>query len=299
MTNEDHVLPNVVVAGVHKAGTTSLFTYLTSHPDVYGADIKEIHHFTPIRYGRATAAIEQYAGHFRGKRGEKYVLDVSPSYFYGGTRLIEEMQRVLPEHKVIIMLRSPTDRFLSYYNYLQAKHFQEPVSLEEFFERSLSASSGDILENIYSRSLQEGLYAEYIIEWLDRYGTDCRILYLEDLSAEPEKVMASVADWLGIDSAVFASMEYTRENQTLNVRFARLHKLALFTNHRLERFWRRNRRLKAHIRGAYYWASQARRPDLPDGAMIDRINQFYAEPNRQLKEILTARGRTPPSWLDE
>ena len=44
-------LPNLVIAGVPKAGTTSLFNYLAQHPDICPSDVKETRYFEPLRYG--------------------------------------------------------------------------------------------------------------------------------------------------------------------------------------------------------------------------------------------------------
>src|ERR1700743_130181 len=102
--------PNLIIAGVHKAATTSLFTYLSYHHQVFCPDKKELHYFTPIRYGKPLTDINKYAKYFDKAKDERYLLDASPSYFYGVEPLIGKMKEVLPPHKVVVVLREPTDR---------------------------------------------------------------------------------------------------------------------------------------------------------------------------------------------
>lgn len=114
-------LPNLIIIGVHKAASTSLFTYLSFHPEVFCPDKKEIHYFTPIRFGKATEDIKKYKKYFEGAKDQKYLLDASPSYFYGVEAIMTRMAELLPSHKAILILREPTDRFVSFYNSLKAK----------------------------------------------------------------------------------------------------------------------------------------------------------------------------------
>lgn len=51
---------NLIIGGVHKAGTTSLFSYLMDHPKVCGSTKKEIHHYTPLRYDEKVGKLDEY-----------------------------------------------------------------------------------------------------------------------------------------------------------------------------------------------------------------------------------------------
>ena len=53
-------LPNLVIVGVGKAGTTSLFHYLRQHPDICGSDIKELRFLNPLRRGEPLAPLARF-----------------------------------------------------------------------------------------------------------------------------------------------------------------------------------------------------------------------------------------------
>src|SRR5688572_22585305 len=90
-------LPNLVIAGVPKAGTTSLFSYLTQHPEVCGSDVKEPRYFNPLRLGSELGPIEDYAAHFGHCAGQRYAMEASPGYSYGGGPLARGLREALPD----------------------------------------------------------------------------------------------------------------------------------------------------------------------------------------------------------
>ena len=74
---------DAIIAGVNKAGTTSLFVSLSTHPDVAPSSIKETSYFLPPRYGEPLASASVWEGYF-AHAGERAVrLEATPSYFYG------------------------------------------------------------------------------------------------------------------------------------------------------------------------------------------------------------------------
>ena len=85
---------DAVIAGVNKAGTTSLFVSLSEHPDVAPSAVKETRYFLPARYGRPLEPVERWEEYFSGRR-EPVRLEATPSYFYGGAAVARAMQEVL------------------------------------------------------------------------------------------------------------------------------------------------------------------------------------------------------------
>ncbi|MBA2561058.1 MAG: hypothetical protein H0V07_14455, partial [Propionibacteriales bacterium] len=79
-----------------KAGTTSLFDYLGQHPEVCPSDVKELRYFSPLRYGEETAPITTYSAHFDSCTQQKYAMEATPGYFYGGAALARGMRVACP-----------------------------------------------------------------------------------------------------------------------------------------------------------------------------------------------------------
>src|SRR4051812_47367914 len=86
MMAQRDVLPNLVIAGFSKCGTTTLFNLLATHPDVHPASTKETRYFQPVRYGEPLAPVEDYRRYFRGYAGQRVVMECTPDYVYGGER---------------------------------------------------------------------------------------------------------------------------------------------------------------------------------------------------------------------
>src|SRR5665809_53913 len=115
-------LPNLLIAGVSRAGTTSLFRYLGQHPDVCASDVKELRYFTPLRYGDPPGPVETYAAHFGGCADTRYRLEATPGYFYGGRALARGIHEVCPaDSRVVVSLRSPADRCWSWFSFVKSR----------------------------------------------------------------------------------------------------------------------------------------------------------------------------------
>jgi hypothetical protein len=187
-------LPNLIIGGVHKAGTTSLHTYLSMHPQVCGSLIKELAFLLPARYNEAPPSNEEYANHFKHYNGETYVLETTPSYLYGGLPLINTIKERLGEDvKIIFILREPTDRFISFYRHCVTKlEIPADTSLEEFIRMSHPINSGirqsDDTDHI-TQGLIEGDYASFLPLWMEHFKDRLLILFFDEVSNDTPVVM--------------------------------------------------------------------------------------------------------------
>ena len=109
--------PNLFVAGVPKAGTTSLFHYLALHPDVFPSSRKEPGFFHPFKIKDMDKNLEAYKKFFAGYSAQRYVMEATPGYFYGGKESADAINNFSPESKIIIVLRNPVQRLFSFYKY--------------------------------------------------------------------------------------------------------------------------------------------------------------------------------------
>ena len=133
-------LPNFLIIGPSKSGTTSLYEYLNSHPEVYMSPVKEakflVSESIQDRLKRKNeeadviSSLEDYVDLFSGVQNEKAIGEVSPQYFRLHNEAIEAIQEYLRDVKIIIPLRNPVDRAFSAYTHL-VRDGKETLSFEE------------------------------------------------------------------------------------------------------------------------------------------------------------------------
>jgi hypothetical protein len=206
-------LPNFLVIGAAKAGTTSLYHYLGQHPEVFMSPVKEPHFFAlggtgaNFRSPGAEAGInrksfadpEGYEGLFAGARGEKAIGEASTSYLYS-PEAPERIKRRVPEARLIAVLRDPAERAYSTFLALRLGG-REPL---RDFSRALEAEEGRIRDGWEHLWHYKNLGFYHV--QLSRYGKALeegrlRVYLYEDLGADPRGVMRDAYRFLGVDAS--------------------------------------------------------------------------------------------------
>jgi len=298
------VRANVIIAGVEKAGTTSLFVSLAGHPDVAPASVKETRYFSPLIYGSEPEPVATYDEYFVDAGERPVRLEATPRYCTGGRAVAERIDAVCgPTTRVIVVLREPVARFASFFTFQKARlRLPEDLSVEAYLERSVSLSEDDLADprNHPWSAFPSGCYANWLPGWHAVFGDRLLVLFFEQLTAEPAAALRRVASFLGIDPASFPTYDLASENRTTAYKRAGFQRVALALNDRLERFLRRHYRLKDRMRSIYYRinGTAATRGALPDGVRAE-LEARYREPNARLAAQLRAMGCTDgPSWLE-
>jgi hypothetical protein len=295
-------LPNLIIAGVTKAGTTSLFRYLSQHPDICAADEKELRYFLPLRYGQPLPPIDGYARHF-GHCGEQpYAMEASPGYFYGGRDVAVALDSTLREPRVLILLREPSSRCWSFYNFMRSRtRLPQSLDFDHYLDRCVELHRDGVdqqPEQHEFSGLGGGCYADWIEPWLETFGDRVRIEFFEDLVADPAGTVAGLCAWLGLDADVAAAFKYHVENKTEQFRHKGLQQAALRLNRANVLFFERHQAIKRLLRRLYYVANRAPGGPRPSPTARRRLDDFYAPYNRRLADLLAPSDRTRGAeWL--
>ena len=195
-------LPDFLILGAQKAGTTALYAYLRRHPGITGPRWKEVSYFDR-HHRRGTA---WYRGNFPARWG-LIVGEASPSYLFHPLAP-ERAAALVPGARLIALVRDPVERAHSHYQH-EVAFGREPLPFEEAIEQEEARMEGE-LERMLSDPgyfshawwnftyLARGLYAEQLERWQTAFGRE-RLLVLanEELAAEPAATYARVLEFLG------------------------------------------------------------------------------------------------------
>jgi hypothetical protein len=299
-------LPNLIIAGVSKGGTTSLFRYLAQHPDICPSSVKELRYFEPLRYGEPLPAIESYARHFEHCSGRRYRMEATPSYFGGGRAVASAMRDSLDDDaRVVVSLREPVQRCWSWYQFVRGRaRIPKGMRFEQYLDicEELHAAGLDGLrENQPYSGLLGGCYDESLRAWQELFGARLHILFFDDLVADPRGAVVETLRWLDADPRAAADFSYTVENRSVQYRSRPVLAAALFLNRRGERFFQRHAGLKHVLRGAYHAVNRdTAAAEVLSSAARNRLAAFYAPHNEGVAQLLRSAGLTGlPAWLSE
>jgi hypothetical protein len=151
-------MPDFLIVGAAKAGTTSLYNYLIQHPKIDGAVRKEVHYFdrdydkTIDYYRSCFPSLSQPNDHITG--------EATPYYLFH-PYAPERIHKTMPFTKIIILLRNPIDRAYSHYNFTVRYH-GDPLTFEEAVEKEeerLAPEFEKFKNNPYYRSLKYQIYS--------------------------------------------------------------------------------------------------------------------------------------------
>jgi hypothetical protein len=297
-------LPNLIVVGAPKAGTGSLFAYLSQHPDICPADEKEVgyfNHYNPYRHTGAVPPIEEYTRHLAHCGCERYRFEATPTYSYGGAPVIEAIRRLIPDVRIILTLRNPVDRLWSAYTFQrELGNLGELGSFDAYVQLCMETkrTAADLVPRDHLHGLYIGFYAEYVPLWLDAFDDAIRVLFVEDMARDAEAVMSGVFRWLGIGDDVSA-MNLAARNKTNHPRSIRLARLAYSAKRSVDRRRLLPPSLRDPIRKLYWRANKGAAPGGLDPQTRARLTGLYAASNAATARALASRGyKQLPEWLE-
>jgi hypothetical protein len=203
-------LPDFLILGAQKAGTTALYAYLRWHPQITGPSFKEVSFFD-----RHYAKGERwYRAHLPARR-RSLVGEASPSYLFHPLAP-ERVARMLPQARLIALLRNPVDRAFSHYQHEVALG-REPLSFEDAIEQEDERMRGEVERMLrdptyFSHAwwnytyLARGRYAGQLERWFAEFPREQLLVLLTDeLAADTGGTYRRVLDFLGVDAGELES----------------------------------------------------------------------------------------------
>ena len=225
-------LPDFLVIGAARCGTTSLHYYLDQHPEICMSSVKEPNHFIFDHGDRAAVPLihddarliaksvperTRYERLFTPKPGERVLGEASPLYLY-----VRETPALadaaLPEGRFIASVRHPAERAWSHFLHV---YRGDPDGAEPEFRRAVEAEVGEgyTLYRTGTHFLRLGRYAEQLRRWHDVVGPErVHVVVYDDLEADTPAVLRDLAAFVGVDPSFpfDTSVQYNPSGVTKN-----------------------------------------------------------------------------------
>ena len=247
-------LPDFLVIGAQKAGTTALYAYLRWHPGITGPSWKEVSFFDR-HWWRGES---WYRGQFPLRPRGRLVGEASPSYLFHPLAP-ERARAVVPHARLVALLRDPVDRAYSHYQHEVALG-REPLSFEEALAAEEERTRGEVERltadpRAFSRAWWDhtyaarGRYAEQLERWLAAFPREqLHVATTEELGERPAETYAAIVAFLG--AAPHTLPEYPRVFDRDYAPMRPETRTAL-----AERFAEPNRRLQALLGRSLGWTT--------------------------------------------
>jgi hypothetical protein len=202
-------LPDFLLIGAAKSGTSALFRYLKQHPQIYFSSKKEPHYFSFDEKSKHTAGpgdtiplavtdFDAYCALFENAPSGSMAGEASTSYLYR-EETPERIRNVLPLVKMVAILRNPIERAFSAYMHL----VRDSRETEQSFRQALKREGERIVLNWdpiwhYTRV---GLYAQQLARYLRLFSEDQILIFLhEDMVKDQSGVLRKIFGFLGVDA---------------------------------------------------------------------------------------------------
>ena len=204
-TRGQGVLPNLIVIGALKCGTTSLHYYLNLHPQISMSTKKELNFFIEER--NWPKGVAWYRSYFRANA--KIHGESSPGYTaYPRFRGVpERMASLIPDAKLLYVVRDPLERIISHYVQSQAAGHES---------RSLAEALNDFSTNYYIKCSQYGMQME---RYLNHFPpSNILVVQAEELALKRAATLKTIFRFLGVDDSFFSKKMANVKNRSVDKR---------------------------------------------------------------------------------
>jgi len=212
-----HSLPDFLIIGAAKCGTSSLYEYLMEHPCVGRSLTKQIHFFD--RYYDRGASWYKVCFPFKW---QKSISGEATAHYMTHPLAAERAFKLVPKAKIIVMIRNPIDRASSHYQ-MEFSHNNENLSFEDAieqeenrirgeFEKMLNNENNQGMNYPHRAYVKSGEYLEQIKRWIKFYPKEqILIIKSEDFFDNPEKITNQVLEFLDLPSIKLKKYEVIRK----------------------------------------------------------------------------------------
>lgn len=209
-------LPDFLIVGAQRSGTTSLYRYLLAHPQVLPASpSKGVHYFDKhpeksLRWYRAHFPTEAARRKREARFGGPVVTGEGSPYYLFHPHAPARAAAAVPDARIIAMLRDPVERAYSHYQQEYARGFEDAETFERAIElepgrlagereRMLAHPSYSSFELQHHSYMARGEYVDQLIAWREHYPEEqVLVIGAERFFADPAATYTEVLRFLGL-----------------------------------------------------------------------------------------------------
>ena len=255
--------PNFLIIGAQRSGTTSLFRYLSQHPQVVPPLVKEVQFFSSSAFLKGQ---DWYRANFpttrdmqsRANQGAAMTFEATPYYLFHPLAA-SRVAAALPKAKIIALLRNPVDRAFSHYMHSVQRGI-EPLSFDAALRAEEERLAGEAMrmrsdERYDSERYRafsyfaRGVYVDQLAEWERRFPQE-QVLVLESeaMYRDPSATYRRVVEWLGLAPWEPPTFDVFERSNTVR------NEMAASTDGQLARDYApHNQRLREHLSTDFGW----------------------------------------------
>ncbi|OJH40967.1 sulfotransferase family protein [Cystobacter ferrugineus] len=214
--------PNFFIVGAPRCATTTVYTYLKQHPDIFLSLLKEPLFFGsdltphPLAISDEAAYLRLFAG-----AGEARVIGEGSVFYWMSKRAAEEIHAWSPEARILIMLRDPVEMMQSLHALFLRTGNEELEDFARALEAEAARAQGQRLparvyfpEGLQYRALAR--FSEAVERFLRVFGEQrVHVLLFEELTSDPKRAMRGLLDFLEVDPDVPLEFDPVRAAQCI------------------------------------------------------------------------------------
>ena len=298
-------IANFIIAGTEKAGTTSVFTYLSEHPEVCAASRKETDFFCDHWKTDPNRSLREYAGYFSHCPAEvPIVMEASPGYLGDAELVVPRIAQILKDVRILFILRDPVERIYSSYNFHIGRldidanvDFATYINRCKAYARKEQTPEELGMDEWYLRVLEFGCYSRYLRLYLEAFPRHrIKVMFFEQLKTDTATFMTELSRFLEIDSDFWSTYRFRKSNVTFFAGNETLHRMAVMLNEKAEPLLRSNPAAKRFLVSMYKKINQRREGyDAMPIAVENELRQFYRPFNTELSGMIDIDGAIP--WI--
>lgn len=289
-------LPNFLIVGAAKSGTSSLHNYLNQHPEVFmpsynkeGMKVKEprflIKDLVQHRLHNGVWSWEEYKSLFNDVKDETSIGESTVLYLYYYKHAIDNIKKYLGEDiKIIIMLRNPTDRAYSAFQHV-SRGFKEQNSFEEALEIEKDRIGKDVSLTPMVMYKEMGLYHDMVRAYKENFK-NVHIIFYEDFRDDTEVEIDKTFKFLGLSLSV--TIDFMSRYNVGGKRWKSENmKYVFMKNNSLKWAFKKviPRFLRKGVRDALIFVSTDKVVPMKESTRI-KLNEFFKEDVKKLSDLL-------------